>query len=114
MQFPVSTEAGRRFLVMTDPRPRVDFDTKAPVMKDGQPVSQVTLLIMGEGEAVQARVSVTGDPGVTQGQWVTPVGLALNLIDRRDGAMTWWSVERLDVVTGEAVAAGRARKAAEA
>jgi hypothetical protein len=113
MQFPIS-DMGRRFLVMTDPREKVDFETKQPVMKDGQQVMTVTLLIMGEGEAVQTRVSVTGDPGVSQGQWVTPVGLALNAIDRRDGMMTWWSVERLDVVTGEPVAAGRARKAAEA
>ena len=116
MDFLVVTD-GAEFMIMKDPRPRIDFETKQPVTRDGVEVMQVVLLVLRGGDAIQAKVSVNGDPGVRQGQFVRPIGLATNQVDR-DGreSVKWWSVERLEPVTGEAApeaSAGRSRKAAE-
>lgn len=110
MEFKINT-AGLVCVVADKPEPRLDFETKAPKMSpEGVPLYSVRLLVMdGEGSA-PVKVGVVGDPGVHQGAFVRPVGLAINLIDRRGDTVTWWTVERLEPgqVTGGGAAGGGA------
>ena len=86
------------FLVADQPVQRADFESGKPKTNaEGVPLYQTRLLVMdGEGSA-PIKVGIVGDPGVSQGQFVRPVGLALNVVERRGDAVMWWTVERLEV-----------------
>jgi hypothetical protein len=106
---------GMSWLVADAPEQRRDFETKAPrTNDDGEPLYQVRLLVMdGQGSA-PIKVGLVGDPGVGQGAFVRPVGLRLNVIDRRGDSVQWWTAERLEPVPGGSAggSAGGSGKAA--
>jgi hypothetical protein len=98
VQFTVSTQ-GLTWLVSDAPVQRLDYETKAlKTTEDGQPVYGVMLLAMDGKDSAPIRVRMEGDPGVSQGQMVKPVGLALNQIARAGEVMSWWTAERLEPV----------------
>jgi hypothetical protein len=88
---------GMAFLVAATPNARTDYETKAPKMaEDGRPMFSVTLLVMDGKDSAPVRVSVAGDPGLFQGQFVTPVNLVLNAMERKGEPIQWWTAERLE------------------
>lgn len=88
---------GMSFMVAAAPNARVTFDTKVPkVTEDGRPLFTVSVLMMDGRESVPNRVSVAGDPGLFQGQFVKPVGLVLNAMERKGEGIQWWTAERLE------------------
>ncbi|WP_157995811.1 hypothetical protein [Thermomonospora amylolytica] len=106
MEFSVQTE-GRMFLVADQPVQRADFESGKPKTNaEGVPLYQTRLLVMdGEGSA-PIKVGIVGDPGVSQGQFVRPVGLALNVVERRGDSVMWWTVERLEAVSAPGLVPG--------
>ncbi|MCD0449652.1 hypothetical protein LO762_10690 [Actinocorallia sp. API 0066] len=109
MKIPVD-KTGLTFMVMAEPRAKLDFESKQPVIKEGEQVHTVTVAVMNGAEVVQIRLSVPGAPGIGQAQWVDPVGLAFNLTDRPGqgggGPMFWWTVDRLDALGGPSAPSG--------
>ncbi|RSN41038.1 hypothetical protein [Actinomadura sp. WAC 06369] len=96
MEFKIDT-AGRSFIVADQPEQRVDFETKAPrTNTEGVPLFSVRLLVMDGTGSAPIKVGLVGDPGIGQGLAVRPVGLALNVIERRGDVVTWWTAERLE------------------
>ncbi|WP_067490985.1 hypothetical protein [Actinomadura hibisca] len=99
MEFKIDAGA-LRWLVAEPPEQRRDFDTGQPKTdrETGAPLYQVRLLAMGETGAAPIRVGVIGDPGqhVAQTAFVRPVGLTLNVMEKRGDSIMWWTVERLD------------------
>lgn len=96
MQFQIGMES-LRFLVADMPAQRKDFESGALRTDDeGRPLFQVRLLAMDGEQSAPIKVGVVGDPGLAQGAFVVPVGLRLNIIDRRGDSVTWWTADRLD------------------
>ncbi|WP_329519877.1 hypothetical protein [Spirillospora sp. NBC_01491] len=117
MQFKIEMD-GMMFLVADLPEQRRDFETKAlRTSPEGEPLFQVRLLVMDGAGSAPIRVGLIGDPGLAQGQFVAPVGLALNAIDRKGDSVTWWTAERLEAAAmpgpGAEAPAGGAGKAAK-
>lgn len=116
MRFPI--EGGALAFVVAGVEEAVDFRTKQPrTTEDGRPVFRVTVLAMDGVDSAPIRVRVDGDPGLTQGQPVRVVGLAMNQI-ARDGGMTWWSADGVQaagppIVPGQRSGSGSSPKAAE-
>ncbi|MBW8486706.1 hypothetical protein [Actinomadura parmotrematis] len=101
MQFQIVTD-GVTWLVAETPEARRDFESGDPKVdkETGAPLFQVRLLAMGPDGSAPLRVSVVGDPGLTQATFVRPVGLVLNAMERRGESITWWTVERLEPLGG--------------
>ncbi|WP_301174842.1 hypothetical protein [Actinomadura geliboluensis] len=96
MQFEIGMER-LAFLVADLPEQRRDFESKElRTDEEGRPLFQARLLVMDGQQSAPIRVGLVGDPGVGQGAWVRPVGLALNVVDRKGDSVTWWTAERLD------------------
>ncbi|WP_395103762.1 hypothetical protein [Actinomadura sp. SCN-SB] len=97
MDFKINTD-GMLWVVADTPNQRVDFESKAPKLtSEGQPMWQVRLLGMDGAGSAPIRVSVVGDPGLSQGQFVTPRNLVLHVVERKGDAVLWWTADRLDV-----------------
>jgi hypothetical protein len=90
------------FVCVSPPRPKlVDQDTgEVKVDRDGQTVYTVGLSAANElGRVELLNVSVSGDPGVTIGQVVTPVGLvAFPWEQQTNGRLRWGIAYRADQV----------------
>ncbi|MFA1548853.1 hypothetical protein [Actinomadura chokoriensis] len=96
MQFQIGMEK-LAFLVADAPEQRKEFESGAlRTDAEGRPLFQVRLLAMDGEQSAPIKVGLVGDPGVMQGQFVTPVGLTLNVVDRRGDSVTWWTAERLE------------------
>ncbi|TDC72852.1 hypothetical protein [Actinomadura sp. 7K507] len=96
MQFKIEM-TGLRCLVADAPEQRRDFESKdLRTDAEGRPLFQVRLLVMDGEQSAPIKVGVVGDPGLSQGAFVVPVGLALNAIDRRGDTVMWWTAERLE------------------
>lgn len=101
---------GTMWIVADAPEPRLDFETKQPRMtEDGQPMWQVRLLGMDGAGSVPLRVGMVGDPGVIQGQFVTPQNLTLHVIDRKGDSVLWWTADRLETTGSPPAPDNRAR-----
>ena len=51
------------------------------------------MLAMDGKESAPVRLRIEGEPGVSLGQMVNPVGLVLNQISRNGDAVSWWTAE---------------------
>jgi hypothetical protein len=93
MRFPIDT--GRlQFLVVAGAEPLKQFEEGKPreawaprVDGNGEVLWRVELVALGEGQAQIIRVSVPGDPGVTQGEMVRVEGMTAQAweMDGRSG-----------------------------
>jgi hypothetical protein len=84
LQFLVVSEA-ERLLKFEEGKPR---DAWAPrVDENGEVLSRVQVVALGDGEAEIIRVSVPGDPGVKQGEMVRVEGMTAQAweMEGRDG-----------------------------
>lgn len=90
------------FVCVSPPRPKlVDQDTgEVKVDRDGQTVFTVGLSAANAlGRVELLNVSISGDPGVTIGQVVTPVGLvAFPWEQQTNGRMRWGIAYRADQI----------------
>ncbi|MFD0854553.1 hypothetical protein ACFQ07_20115 [Actinomadura adrarensis] len=97
------------FVCVAAPRPKlVDQDTgEVKADRDGNPVFTVGLSAANAAGRVElVNVSVTGDPGVSVGQIVNPVGLvAFPWEQVRNGERRWGIAYRADQITPAAPAA---------
>lgn len=97
------------FVCVSPPRPKlVDQNTgEVKVDRDGQTVFTVGLSAANAlGRVELLNVSVSGDPGVTIGQIVTPVGLvAFPWEQQTNGRLRWGIAYRADQVVPVASAA---------
>ena len=92
------------FVCVAAPRPRlVNQDTgEVKVGRDGQTVFQVGLSAadVASGRVELINVNVSGDPGVTVGQVVEPVGLVGFVWEQtRDGEVRWGIAYRAASIT---------------
>ncbi|MGI5207735.1 hypothetical protein ACQEU6_39950 [Spirillospora sp. CA-108201] len=98
MQFQIVMES-LRFLVADMPEQRKVFESGELRTDDqGRPLFQVRLLAMDGEQSAPIKVGLVGDPGLTQGTFVIPAGLTLNVVDRKGDSVTWWTAERLEAV----------------
>ncbi|WP_242883156.1 hypothetical protein [Actinomadura litoris] len=106
MEFKIDMD-GMSWLVADAPEQRRDFETREPrTDSEGRPLFQVRLLVMdGQGSA-PIKVGLIGDPGLSQGAFVRPVGLRLNVVDRKGDSVQWWTAERLQPGPVPGAAAG--------
>ncbi|MBO2459245.1 hypothetical protein [Actinomadura violacea] len=87
------------FIVADAPEQRRDFETKSlRTNDDGEPLFTARLLVMDGLGSAPIKVGLIGDPGLSQGTFVRPVGLVLNAIDRKGDSVQWWTAERLEAV----------------
>lgn len=99
MQFKIPTDV-LRFLVADRPEQRKDFESGAlRTDSEGRPLFQVRLLAMDGEQSAPIKVGVVGDPEAPQGTFVVPVGLTLNVVDRRGDSVTWWTADHLDAMS---------------
>ena len=98
---------GLRFVVAEPPQQRRDYESGAlKTDSEGRPLWQVRVLAMGGGGSAPLRVGVAGDPGLEPGQFVRPVGLAVNSVERRGDLVVWWTAERFELEQIAGPAAG--------
>jgi hypothetical protein len=96
MDFKINTD-GMLWVVADTPQQRVEFESKAPkVNSDGEPIWQVRLLGMDGVSSAPIRVGVVGDPGLSQGQFVTPHNLTLHVVERKGDTVLWWTADRVE------------------
>ena len=84
LQFLVVSEA-ERLLKFEEGKPR---DTWAPrVDENGEVLTRVQIVALGDGEAEIIRVTIAGDPGVKQGEMVRVEGMTAQAweMDGRNG-----------------------------
>ncbi|WP_239376404.1 hypothetical protein [Frankia sp. Cj5] len=92
------------FIATSAPEPVVDFETKRVKVVDGQPVFQISLLVMSEGaDGEVIKVKISNEPKVTAGMFVTVSGLVARqytVTDRQTGALRAGMSYRADAIVG--------------
>ncbi|GAA4139513.1 hypothetical protein [Actinomadura keratinilytica] len=106
------------FVCVSAPRPKLSRETgEVKVDRDGNTVFTVGLSAAGESGRVELlNVAVSGDPGVTVGQVVRPVGLVAFPWEWQTGGRVRWGIayraaQIVPVVAGAVPVAGEAGEA---
>jgi hypothetical protein len=82
----------------------VDFETKRVKVVDGQPVFQISVLVMSEGaDGEVIKIKLPNEPTVSAGMFVTVSGLVARqytVTDRQTGAIRAGMSYRADAIAG--------------